>query len=105
MGNHLIGYLTRLDFARPAEHRWHPVGSLPVCVFLAAEWRHTCVWPAVHVRAVVGRVHNERVVRDTKLIQHLEHSADVFIMVNHRVVVRALPPPSSAGALWLWMSA
>ena len=50
------------DVPGPADHRRHPVGALPVGVLLVAERRHAGVRPAVHVRPVVGGVHDDRVV-------------------------------------------
>ena len=63
------------------------------------------VRPGVHVRAVVGAVHDERVVRDAQVVQRLEDRADVLVVVDHGVVVRALPAPRLADALRLGVGA
>src|SRR5262245_27769377 len=105
MGDYFVRYLARFDFAGPAEHSWHPVGTLPVCVFFAAERCHPCIRPAIHVRTVVGRVRNEGVVCDAKIIQCLEYRANVLVMVDHGVMVRALPATSLAQTFRLSMSA
>ena len=48
------------------------------------------------VRAVVGRVHHERVLGEAELVEVVEDLADVLVVVNHRVVVRRLPFPRLA---------
>ena len=91
------------DVARPFHHRGHPVGAFPVGVLLAAEGGHAGIRPGVHVRTVVGGVHDERVVRDAQIVQRLENRADVLVVVNHRVVILALEPTGLPDALWLHM--
>ena len=41
--------------------------------------------------AVVGGVHHDGVVGDPELVQRVEHLADAFVVLDHRVVVFALP--------------
>ena len=105
VGDDLVGDLARLDLARPAEHRRNPVGAFPVRVLLAAERRHRSVRPAVHVRTVVGRVHDEGVVGDAEIIQRLEDRADILVMIDHGVVIRALPASRLADAFRLGVGA
>ena len=105
VGDDVIGHTARLDLARPADHRRHPVGAFPVRVLLAAERRHRAVRPAVHVRTVVGAVHDEGVVRDAQIVQRLEDRTDILVVVDHGVVVRALPAPRLADALRLGVGA
>ena len=93
------------DVARPSHHRGHAVGAFPVGVLLAAEGRHGRVRPGVHVRAVVGGIHDDGVVGDAQVIQGLEHRADVLVVVNHRVVVFALPAAGLPHALGLHVRA
>ena len=57
------------------------------------------------MRTVVGRVHDEGVVRDAEVVQRLEHRADILVVVDHGVVVRALPAPRLADALRLGVGA
>ena len=87
----LVRDLAGLDLARPAHQHRHAERALPVGVLLAAERRHGAVRPGVHVGAVVGRIHDEGVVGDAELVEIVEHLADVFVMVDHRVVVGRLP--------------
>ena len=42
------------------------------------------------MRAVVGRVHDDRVVGDAELVELVEHLADVLVVRDHHVVVVAL---------------
>ncbi len=53
------------------------------------------------MRAVVGRIHDDGVVGDAQVIQRLEDRADVLVVVNHRVVVFALPAAGLPHALGL----
>ena len=85
----------------PAHDERDAERAFPVGVLLAAERRHAAVRPGIAVRAVVGRVHHERVVGDAKLIEQVEHLADVLVVVDHRVVVRRLPAPRLTEALLL----
>ena len=53
------------------------------------------------MRAVVGAVHDERVVGEAEAIDRVEDRADVLVVVDHRVVIFALPPAGLAEALRL----
>ena len=57
------------------------------------------------MRAVVGAVHDEGVVGDAQVIQRLEDRADILVVVDHGVVVRALPAAGLADALRLGVGA
>jgi hypothetical protein len=81
----------------------HPIGSFPIRIFFAAE--HSGIWPTVHVRAVVGPVHDEGVVGNAEVIQSPEDRADVLVMIDHGIVVRALETPRLPDALRLGMGA
>ena len=93
-----VEHLTRRDAPRPAHHGRHPVGPLPVGVLLVPEGRHAGVRPAVHVRSVVGRVHDDRVVGELVLVEVVQHRPDQLVVVAHRVVVLRLPPAGLAPA-------
>jgi hypothetical protein len=51
------------------------------------------------VWTVVGRVQDDRVVGNAQVIDKIEQSADVIIVVEHGVVVGRLPAPGAAQAL------
>ena len=89
------------DLARPAHQHRDAERAFPVGVLLAAERGHAAVRPRVHVRAVVGRIHDEGIVGDAELIEEVEHLADVLVMVDHGVVIGRLPPSRLAQALGL----
>ena len=91
----------RRHLAGPAHEQRNAERAFPVGVLLAAERRHRAVRPAVHVRPVVGAVHDERVVGDAELVEQVEQLADVLVVVDHRVVIRRLPAPRLAEALRL----
>ncbi len=100
-----IRHLARLDPARPTQYRRHSVSAFPIRILLAAERCHPRIRPGVHVRTVVGRVHDKSVVRDAKVIERLQHRADILVVIDHGVVVRALPAASLTDALRLRMGA
>ena len=97
----VVGNAARLDLSGPADQLRNPVGALPVGVLLAAERRGARVRPAVAVRAVVGGVDDDGVVGDAEFVEHVEHGADVAVVVDHRVVVLGLPQPGLSLALRL----
>ena len=99
VGNDVVGDRARLDVAWPAHHGRYAVGAFPVGVLLASERRHAGVGPGVHVRTVVGTVHDDGVVGDAQLVDLVEHGADILVVVDHRVMVRALPASGLAQAL------
>jgi hypothetical protein len=103
--HHLVRHDTGRDPVRPPNHLGNAEGTLPVAVLLVPERRHTGVGPAVHVRPVVRRVHDDGVLSDSKLVEGVEQLPDVLVVVDHRVVVRRLPPSSLAQALRLGMRA
>ena len=90
MAHQLVGHRARLDVARPAHQHRHPERALPVRVLLRPEWRHRAVRPSVHVRSVVARVDEDRVVRDAKVVQGLEERADRLVVLDHAVDVLAV---------------
>ena len=62
----------RLDDAGPPDDAGDAVPALPVRVLLAAERRRAAVGPAHALGAVVGRVHDDGVVRDPEVVELLE---------------------------------
>ena len=105
MRDDLVRHGARLDLAGPADHARHPIGALPVGVLFVAERRHRPVGPGIHMRAVVGAVHDKGVVGDAGIVERLQHLADVLVVIDHRVVVFALPAARLAPALRLHMRA
>ena len=43
------------------------------------------------MRAVVGRVHDDRVVGDAEIVDKLQQLADVHVVLDHAVAVFVLP--------------
>ena len=87
-----VGYGIRSDLSRPSHHQRNSESAFPICIFLAAERGHGAIGPGVHVRAVVGRVQDQRVVRNPQFVQQIEQLTDILIVVDHRIVVGRLPP-------------
>ena len=93
------------DLAGPADHLRHAEGAFPVGVLLATERRHPPVRPRVHVRTVVGAVDDDRVLRESELVQLVQQGADDLVVVDHRVVVGRLPAAGLSQAFRLRMRA
>ena len=94
-----VAYRAGLDVPGPADHAGDAIRALPVGVLLVAEGGHPRVRPTVHVRAVVGAVHDDRVISDAEIVDFLEQASDILVMVDHRIVVLALPPPRLPAAV------
>ena len=91
----------RRDMSWPTHHGRNPVRAFPVRVLLVAEGRHARVGPTVHVRAVVRRVHDDRIVGDAQLVKGVQQVSDDVVVIEHRVVVLGLPPSGAPDALRL----
>ena len=63
------------------------VAAFPVGVLLAAERRRAAVRPAHRLGTVVGRVHDDGVVRDAELVELGQQLADHAVMLDHAVGV------------------
>jgi len=90
---------------RPFHHGRHTVSALPVGVFLTAKRCHARIWPSVHVWTIVGRIHNDCVVTHTKVVQYFENLSNILIVVDHCIVIWALPMARLSNTLSLCMSA
>ena len=68
----------------------HPrSAAFPVGVLLAAKWRLTTVRPGEFLGAIVGRVHDDRVLGEAQIVQCLEHLTDRTVMFDHTVGIDA----------------
>ena len=101
VGDDLIGDGVGLDFSRPADHGRDAVGTFPVGVFLAAERGHGGIGPGVHVGPIVCAVEDKGVVCNAELFELVEDGADVLVVVDHGIVVGALPAAGLAEACGL----
>ena len=54
---------------------------------------------------VVGGIHDDRVLGDAEIIEHVEQAAHDVVVVEHRVVIRRLPSPGAANTLGLGVRA
>ena len=99
VAHQFVGDRARLDDARPAHEHGHPERAFPVGVLLRAERRHRAVGPGVHVRPVVARVDDDRVVRDAHVVQRLEDRADRVVVLDHAVDVLAVAVLVAAAVL------
>src|ERR1700712_4656550 len=90
VGGNVIQDCAWLDVSWPANENGPPPAPLPIGILLATIRSDPGIWPAVVVRAVVGRVHHDRVVGDAERLEFVQHPANVLIMSDHDVVVVAL---------------
>ncbi len=90
----------RLDHPGPAHHAGHAPAALPVGVFLTAERGGGCIRPSVVVRAIVGRIVDDRLVGDTEFIENFQELPDVHVVLDHAggVFIGMRIPLGSLGA-------
>ena len=79
----------RLDHARPPDHGGNTIAALPLRVLLAAEHGRAAIGPGESLGAVVGRVHDDGVVLDAKLLELGQHLADLAVVLGHAVGIDA----------------
>ena len=53
--------------------------------------------------SVVGRIHDERISGDAKLVEIVEHIADVLVVIDHRIMIGRLPTPGLSEARFFRM--
>ena len=87
VGNDAVADRASRKVAGPFDETGHAIGTLPVRVLLAAEWRCAGVRPGVVVRAVVGGVLDDGIVRDAEVINELEQFAHLQVVLDHAVGV------------------
>ena len=57
------------------------------------------------MRSVVGAVHDDSVVGNTQLINLVEYGADIFVVIDHRIVIITLPTSGLTDAFGFGMGA
>ena len=90
VGHDAVQRHARLEMPGPAHESGHTVRTFPVRVLLAAKRCRAGIGPRVVVRTVVGRVHQDRVVRHTEFVEQLQEAADVLVVLDHAVAVLVL---------------
>ncbi len=91
VANDLVGDRAGFDLAGPTHHLRDAESAFPVGVFLIAEGGHSAIRPGVHMRAVVGGIHHDRIFGDAQFIQVVQHLANLFIVLDHDIMVERLP--------------
>ena len=86
-----VGDRSGRHLARPAHHHRNAEGAFPIGVLFAAERRGAAIGPAVAMRAVVGRILDQRILGDAQFVQQVEQLANILVMVDHGVVIVGLP--------------
>ena len=90
MLNHLVADDSGRYLLRPAHQQRYAEGAFPVGVLLAAEGRLGAIGPGIHMRPVVGGIHDEGVFGEAELVEMIEQLTDVLVVVDHGVVIRGL---------------
>src|SRR6202030_3614032 len=91
MTDNFVRHGSGLDYTWPANHAWHAEGAFPVGILLVAKGRHPGVGPGVHMRTVIGAVHDDGVVGDAEVIELFEKFADDLVVLDHDVMIFGLP--------------
>src|SRR5271157_3904873 len=86
----IVHYASGLDYARPANDEGNTVSTFPACILLTTEGSGAAVGPAHGFRAVVAGEDDDRVVRDTEVVELLQEHADVVVELGHAGAVEAL---------------
>jgi hypothetical protein len=82
VGSDLIADGSRLDHTRSPDRARYPIAAFPVGVLLAAKWGGAAVGPGHAFGAVVGRVHDDRVVGDAEFVELLQQLSDVAVVLD-----------------------
>ena len=91
MREDLVTHGAGLDHARPADNARDAPAALPVGVLFTPERGRPAIRPAQFLRAIVGRVHDDRVVGDPEIVELLEEYSDVAVVLYHAVGIDAEP--------------
>ena len=78
-----------LDDAGPADDLRHTVAAFPGRALLAMERRNAAVRPGKRFCPVIGRVNDDRVVRDAELFQLRKCATYCVVVLHHAVGVQA----------------
>src|ERR1700680_3721744 len=105
MTDDFVRYGSGFDYTRPADHAWHAKCAFPIGILLVAKGRYPSVGPGVHVRTVVGAVHDDGVVGDAEVIELFEEFADDLIVLDHYVMIFGLPATRLANDFGFGVSA
>ncbi|MNP02628.1 hypothetical protein D3C76_944860 [compost metagenome] len=76
---------------RPANDGRNAKTTFPVSVLLAAKRCDARIRPLVEVHAVVGGVNDNGIVGDAQIIEFFQQLTHMTIVLEHAIVVLALP--------------
>src|SRR5210317_1674888 len=85
IGNGSTGYVRR-----PANGTRDPICALPIGEFFTAVGCDTAIRPKAVLRAVVGVVNDDSVLRYSKRIQHLQYASNPCVVLQHSIGIQAL---------------
>jgi hypothetical protein len=84
-----------------------PVYDLPAIdsdlAFGSGKWRGAAIGPGVHLGAIVGGEHGDRVLIETIFLEPIQDNANVVVQLLHRRFFQAESPPP--GCAWRRTSA
>src|SRR6202000_18067 len=88
-GEYVIDLSSLRHQSWPAYHRRNAISALPVGVLLPSERCCAPVRPRKRLGTVVRRVDDDRIVRDTEVVEFLEQLSDLPVMLDHTAGVDA----------------
>ena len=85
----VVEHCARLDDTGPADSSWNSKSTFPVRVLLSAERCRAAVGPGEHFGTVVGGIHDNRILIESKLREFVEQLTDMPVVFHHSVGINA----------------
>ena len=80
-----IDHRAGLDHSRPANEGGNAISALPLGVFLATEHGGSSIRPSECLGAIVGGIHDDRIVIQAKFFELGENLADLAVVLDHAI--------------------
>ena len=89
MGGDVVDDDTGLDDAGPFDYRGNTVAAFPLGVLLAAKHRRATIGPSKGFCAVIGGIHDDRVLVEAQLLKLGQDLAHVAVVLDHAIGIDA----------------
>ena len=86
---YFVDHSVWLNFTGPANYRRYSESTFPGCALLAVKWCRVAVGPRHGFRTIVRSENDDRVVRDSKVIQLLQNFADIVVEFLHHDILKS----------------